>query len=164
MPLDTCGEVLLTTLQNVFSTTVGVAFAYPILSQIVDIKNEKTLRECNRVMKIAEKYHGKIGLSHLGREKNQYQFKLDGLSNLNSYLTFFSALIGVMAFLLLIFSAVSLPVCISSQFSAIICVLFSMPFAAGVFQLIRWYDAHSRLQGAIAYYRGDYRWKRGKNR
>ena len=161
MALAACAEMLFTSLQSIFSTSVGVSFAYPILSQVIDIKNEKTLKECDRVMRITEKMHGKAGLAHLGREKNQYQFKLHVLAKLNAYLTALSAIIGVLAFFLLVVSSLYTSICISQSSAMIVCVSLSAPFALGVYQLLRWHDAYTQFQGAIEYYRGDRNW-RGK--
>lgn len=141
-----------------FSTSVGVCFAYPILSQIVDIKNEKTIKECDRVMRVAEKFYGKNGLSHLGAEKNEYQFKLHKLSGLNTLLTFLSTLIGFAAFSLLVVSSIKPSIHVDHTISSLICVILCLPFALGLFQLFRWHDAYSKLQGAISYYRGDRNW------
>lgn len=160
MALATCAEVLLTSLQNVFSTSVGVSFAYPILSQIIDVKSEKALKECSRVLGGVERYHGKNGMIHLGREKTQCQFDFQRLSDLNLYLMMFSALIGVISFILLVFSSISSGVRISSNFSIVICLVLSSPFAMGIFQLLRWYDAYARLEGAVSYYRGDHKWRK----
>lgn len=149
-------------LQNVFSTGVGVAFAYPILSQIIDIKNEKILSECTRVLKFTERHHGKTGLSDLGSEKIQYQFRLNSIGIINGRLTFFSAVLGFCAFVLLVISTIEPSVCISKSTSVLICLTLSSPFVLGIFQVTRWYDSYARFSSAIAYYRGDFRWKRKK--
>ncbi|KRB60294.1 hypothetical protein ASE04_24810 [Rhizobium sp. Root708] len=154
-----CEGVLLTSLQNVFSTGVGVAFAYPILSQIIDIKNEKILAECARVLKFTERIHGKAGLSDLGNEKLQFQFELNRIGIMNGRLTFASAIIGFVAFLLLVISSIVPTICIARSTSVWSCLIFTSPFLLGIVQLIRWYDGYARLSSAISYYRENFKAK-----
>ena len=156
MALSTCAEIVLSSLQNVFSTSVGVGFAYPILSQIIEVKNEHTLRECDRVLRL--KGQKGADIAYLGARKNQFQFKLSALSKLNTHLTMLAAIIGIVSFVLLVFSSLNPLLCISQATSFLICGALSLPFAVGVFQLLRWYDAHAELYGAITYLRGDYKW------
>lgn len=159
MPLITCSEILLTSLQNVFSTTVGVSFAYPILSQIIDLKNEKTLKECDRVLRLLGNTKEQGDVIRLGGEKNQFQFRSNVISRLTENLTIFSAGVGVLSFSMLVTSSLT-SICISHVTALFVCSLLSSPFALAVYQLLRWYDSHSRLRGAISFYRGDHKWKK----
>lgn len=158
----TCDGMLLSSFQNVFSTSVGVAFAYPILSQILDLKSEKALSECRRVMLIADKRGQKLDLERLGAERNRYQFRLEDISRMNSRLTTIASSVGVLAFLLLVFSTVSPPICLSFPASIWLCLLMSTPFLLGLLQVLRWYDNYAWLMGSISYYRGDHLWRNGR--
>lgn len=155
----TCDGILLSSVQNVFSTSVGVAFAYPILSRILDLKSEKVLIECRRVMLIAEKNHQKLDLARLGADKNRYQFRLEDISRMNSLLTIISSSVGVISFVLLVLSTVSPPICLSFPASILLCLLMATPFFLGLMQVLRWYDNYAWLMGSISFYRGDHLWR-----
>tara|TARA_R110002020_G_scaffold363176_1_gene575454 strand:+ start:30 stop:515 length:486 start_codon:yes stop_codon:yes gene_type:complete len=157
MSLVTCDGIHLASLQNVISASIGVAIAYPILAQIIEIRNEKVLKECRRVLTFTRRNHGDSGFSDLGNEQVQYQFGLHRIAKMNGTLTLFSTSIGFFAYINLTISSLGIVDCISEEIAYALCFLYSSPFILGVLQIQKWYDNYSRFNCAIAYYRGDFK-------
>jgi hypothetical protein len=116
-----CDGTMLASLQNVFSASIGVAIAYPILSQIIDIKNQKALKECRRVLSFTKRHHGESGFNDLGNEQLEYQFEIHRISKVDGKLTLLSALIGFIAFFSLAFSALNPSICTSYTTAYFLC-------------------------------------------
>ncbi|MFJ1309756.1 hypothetical protein [Agrobacterium sp. P15N1-A] len=148
-------DVSLITMQNILSTSVGVAFAYPILSQIIDIKNEKILKECDRVIKIIHTKGDQIGFLDLASDQIEFKHYAFRSSKVASYLTGFSALVGTIAFFVLFLSTINQKLSLSFVEATLFSLLLSSPFFLAGLQLIRWWDGYAKFSTAIGYYRGD---------